>query len=124
MKKDKIEIFYNLMEQWFTIHEQGKTIPMILEKRNIYSVAIYGIGKIGIHVIKEIEGSNVTISYAIDKVRTGYYDFITVKNTNDELPKVDAILVTAIYDFEEIEEALSKKTTLPIISLEEIIYEG
>lgn len=119
-----MEIFYNLMEQWFTIHEQGKSIPKILEKRNIHNIAVYGIGKIGKHVINEINGSNVTVAYAIEKLRTGYYDKLVVKNVEDKLPDVDAIIVTAIYDFDEIEEVLKEKTKCPIISLEEIIYEG
>lgn len=119
-----MEIFYNLMEQWFTIREQGKTIPQILEKRNIHTIAIYGIGKIGKHVINEIKGSTISIAYGIEKLRTGYCDGLVVKNVEEDLPEVDAIIVTAIYNFDEIEDILTRKVNCPIISLEEIIYEG
>ena len=41
----------------------------------------------------------------------------------DDLKPVDAVVVTAITFFNEIEEQLSQKMKCPIISLEEILYE-
>ena len=39
------------------------------------------------------------------------------------LETVDAVVVTAITFFDEIEERLSEKVDCPIISLEDILYE-
>ena len=39
------------------------------------------------------------------------------------LAEADAVIVTAIYNFDEIEEKLSDLIDCPIISLEDIIYE-
>ena len=41
----------------------------------------------------------------------------------EKLEKVDAIVVTAIAYFDDINDNLSSKTDCPIISLEDIIYE-
>lgn len=41
----------------------------------------------------------------------------------DELQDVDAILITEITFFDEIEEKLSEKTDCSIIYLEDILYE-
>ena len=41
----------------------------------------------------------------------------------DELEPVDAVVVTAITFFNEIEQKLSKKLDCEIISLEDILYE-
>ena len=38
------------------------------------------------------------------------------------LPKVDAIIVTPVYFFDEIKDMLQKKTVCRIISLEDVIY--
>lgn len=124
MKTDKFEMYYNLLERWLTVHEEGRTISEILSKRNITEIAIYGMGKIGKHVISELKGSAVTVLYAIDRTKSGIYDTITVRQSDDMLPEVDAIIVTVIDEFDEIEEMLGECVLYPIISLEEILYEG
>lgn len=124
MKIDRYQMWYNLMERWLTLHEEGKTIPQILRSRGLSTIALYGLGKLGKHVIWEIKESDIVVLYVIDRVVSGVYDEISVKNVDEFLPVVDAILVTAVYDFEDIEEMLRDKVDCPIISLEEILYEG
>lgn len=124
MKIDKFEMYYNLMERWMTLREEGKSIANILNNRGIFIIAIYGLGKIGKHVICELENSSVIIQYAIDRATVGFYGGISVKSVEEELPDVDAVIVTAVYDFDEIEEKLIEKVECPVISLEEILYEG
>ena len=41
----------------------------------------------------------------------------------DQLTEVDAVVVTPIVFFNEIEKELSEKLDCPIISLEDILYE-
>jgi hypothetical protein len=48
---------------------------------------------------------------------------VDVVTMDDDLEEVDAIVVTAITFFDEIEEKLSAKIDCPIISLEDILYE-
>ncbi len=124
MRIGKFEMYYNLLERWLTVHEEGRTLSDILAQREIFTIALYGMGKIGKHVINELKGSSITVVYAIDRAKSGLYDSIVVKRIDDTLPKVDAVLVAAVYDFDEIEETLRKYVTYPIISLEEILYEG
>ena len=124
MRIGKFEMYYNLLERWLTVHEEGRTLSDILAQREIFTIALYGMGKIGKHVINELKGSSITVVYAIDRAKSGLYDSIVVKRIDDTLPKVDAVLVAAVYYFDEIEETLRKYVTYPIISLEEILYEG
>ena len=124
MKIDRYQMWFNLMEQWLTLHEGGKTIPQILKERGISTIALYGLGKIGKHVVWELKDSDITILYAIDRIVSGLYDEIPVRKADEYLPVVDAIIVTAVYDFEEIEKLLRDKVQYTVISLEEILYEG
>lgn len=124
MKVDKYQMWYNLMERWLTLHEEGKTIPRILKERGISTIALYGLGKIGKHVVREMKDGDVAILYAIDRIVSGLYDGIPVKKAEESFPIVDAVIVTAVYDFEEIEEMLKNRIDCPVISLEEILYEG
>lgn len=124
MKIDKFEMYYNLMERWMTVHEEGRTIADILAARNFHTIALYGLGKIGKHVVFELADSDITVSYGIDRAKPGIYNHIPVKKVEDDYPAVDAILVSAVYDFDEIEPVLKEKTDCPVVSLEEILYEG
>ena len=42
---------------------------------------------------------------------------------DDEIPQVDTVIVTSIYFFDEIKEKLEALTDMPVISLEDILYE-
>ena len=117
MKVNKFEMLFNLVERWLTLHEEGKTIPQILAGRGIHTISIYGLGKIGKH-------SEVTVLYMLDRARTGICDGIPVKKAEEELPEVDAVIVTAVYEYDEIEKMLADRVSCPVISLEEILYEG
>ena len=48
---------------------------------------------------------------------------IDIYKPSEELPDVDAIIVTPIHAYEAIEESLSKKMDCLIMSIEDIIYE-
>ena len=65
----------------------------------------------------------IQIAYAIDKNANSIYSDINVITMDDNLEDVDAIVVTAITFFDEIEEQLQSKVSCPIISLEDILYE-
>ena len=51
------------------------------------------------------------------------YADVDIVSIDDDLEEVDAVVVTAITFFDEIEEKLSQKIDCPIISLEDILYE-
>ena len=51
-----------------------------------------------------------------------YADFLVVAPDSD-LGEVDAVVVTSITFFEEIEEMLNSKMDCPILSLEDILYQ-
>ena len=124
MKVDKYELQFNLMERWLTLHEEGKTIPQLLAGRGFHTIALYGLGKIGKHVVYALRESDVTVLYVMDRAKAGVYDGIPVKKTEEELPEVDAVIVTVVYEFDEIEKMLMDRVSYPVISLEEILYEG
>ena len=58
-----------------------------------------------------------------DKNADNIYSSVEVMNLSDDLPEVDAIVVTAVFFFDEIAEELADKVNCPIISLEDMVYE-
>lgn len=121
-KSNKFEFFYKLLITWVEMKQEGKSLVEYFEYNNIKSIAVYGMRELGERLVKELEGSDIEIKYIIDQ-NAGKIDTKYPKCTPDsELEPVDAIVVTAIYYFQDIEEKLSKKVDYQIISLEDVVY--
>ncbi len=112
-----------MMNQWVAVKQEGKNLADYFTKRGYKTIAIYGMSYAGERLVEELKDSDIQIKYGIDKKADTIYSDIDVVTMEDELAEVDAIVVTPIFFFDEIEEKLSEKTDCPIISLEDILYE-
>ena len=118
----KFQMMYQMMERWIYCIHENKEISNYLGKNNIKKIAIYGCGDIGKLLYANLKNSNIIVEYGIDKnVRLEFP--VPIKSIQDVDDNVDAIIVTSIAYFYEIEESLKKITKSPILSLEDIIYE-
>lgn len=119
----KVHELYMAFDQWLQIRQEGKTLVEYFTKNGYKTVAVYGMKELGERLCDELKGSEVTVSYAIDKNADSIYADVDVVTPDEELAPVDVIVVTAITYFDEIEEMLGEKVDCPIISLEDILYE-
>lgn len=117
-----LELF-RMMSKWVELKQKGKSLADYFEKNGYKKIAIYGMSYAGEALLGELKGSTVAAAYGIDKNADAIYADIDVVTMDDNLDEVDAVVVTAITFFDEIEEQLSKKMECPIISLEDILYE-
>ena len=120
---DKHFALFQMMNQWVRVKQEGKNLAVYLETKGYKKVAVYGMSFAGETFIEELKGSNVEVIYGIDKNADSIYADVDVFSMENDLPQVDAVVVTAITFFDEIEEKLSEKLDCPIISLEDILYE-
>lgn len=120
----KYECLYHLMHQWMTMNEMGFSVAGLLAAFGYKNIAIYGMADMGKHLYHALQGSEIKVSYCIDRGKSGWYRDTEIKKPEEALEDVDAVIVTAIMDFEEIKEYLQKKTDSAVVSLEEILYEG
>lgn len=120
---DKHLSLFLMMNQWVKIKQEGKNLASYFEKNSYNKIAIYGMSYAGETLIDELKGSGVTVAYAIDKNADSLYADVDIVSTDDNFEQVDAVVVTAITFFDEIEEQLSEKMDCPIISLEDVLYE-
>lgn len=112
-----------MMNQWVKVKQEGKKLEAYFDKIGYKRIAIYGMSYAGETLIEELRNTDIQVIYGIDKNADSIYADIDVVSMDSELKKVDAIVVTAITYFDEIEEKLSKKLDCPILSLEDILYE-
>lgn len=123
-KVDKFKSYYNMLNQWLILAKEGKTLEEYFVENGYKTIAIYGMGEMGNRLYDELKNSTVVeIKYAIDKNAASTYSELNVIDVDDEMDEVDAVIVSAIFAFDEIEEELSEKISCPIISLEDVVYE-
>lgn len=123
-KVDKFKSYYNMLNQWLSLKQEGKSLEKYFVDNGYKTIAIYGMGEMGNRLYDELKDSKeVTIKYAVDQNAASAFSELEVMDIEDELEAVDAIVVTAIFAFDEIEEQLSQKIDFQIVSLEDVVYE-
>lgn len=114
---------FQMMNQWVRIKQEGKNLEEFFKQKGYKKIAIYGMSYAGETLVNELKNSDIDIVYGIDKNADAIYADMNVVTMEDALEKVDAVVVTAITFFDEIERMLSERMDCPIISLEDILYD-
>lgn len=120
---DKHLVLFRMMNQWVKVKQEGKNLSAYFEKNGYKKIAIYGMSFAGETLVDELKNTNTKVLYGIDQNADRLYAEVDIVNLDDHLGKVDAIVVTAITFFEEVEVKLNKLVDCPIISLEDVLYE-
>ena len=120
-KSDKHLALFLMMNQWVKVKQEGKNLASYFEREGYQKIAIYGMHYAGETLVEELQGSNVEIKYGIDQNADKIYADFLIVTPDSDLEEVDAVVVTSITFFEEIEEVLNAKMDCPILSLEDIV---
>lgn len=89
-------LLLNMCERWCDEQKIADFFGRIGAKQ----VAIYGAGEIGVLIHKMLTRSGIEVQYYIDRQAYDYYEEIPVLLLEEELPIVDAIVVSIIIDEE------------------------
>ena len=119
----KNEAILKMFNQWLILKQEGKTIDKYFIDNGFHRIAIYGMSYAGERLIDDLKGTEVEVAYGIDRNADRIFSEVEIVNIDDSFQPVDAVVVTAIYNFDEIEEKLCDQVDCPIISLEDVIYE-
>ena len=72
-------------------------------------------------LLSELRTTDIEVSYIIDKKAEEMSGEVPIYSLRDDLPKVDAIVVTIVNEFDSIEKELLKKCNYDIIPIEIVI---
>lgn len=114
---------FKMMNEWVRVKQGGKNLSAYFERNGYQRIAIYGMSFAGETLVWELENTKTKVLYGIDRNAKSLYMDLDIVEPEDDLQEVDAVVVTAITFFDEIEEMLGAKMDCPIISLEDILYE-
>lgn len=119
----KNRALFILMNEWVNIKQEGKSLQSYFIKNNYRRIAIYGMGEVGTRLVKELKNSDIEILYAIDRNAQNIHSEVKMVTIDDDLVTADAIVVTLTGCFDGIFDALSKRVSCPIISIEDMLNE-
>lgn len=122
-RRDKNGELYQFLFMLIHAQQRGLKVDAVLNKLNIKSIAIYGCDNLGKVLLNALAGSEIEVKYGIDRnPQTNYMEEqMEIYTLKDQLPLVDAIVVTAITFFDQIRDELSVLTDMRVISFEELI---
>lgn len=120
---DKHLALFHMMNQWVRVKQDGKNLVSYFEKNGYKKIAVYGMSYAGQTLVYELQNAGINVAYGIDNNPALIDEDVEIVSVDDELEPVDAVVVTAITFFDEIQEKLVGKIDCPIISLEDILYE-
>lgn len=122
-KSERYLALYRMMDKWMEVKQEGKNLSMYFQKWGYTRIAIYGMSRAGRTLYNELEKTEITVVYGIDRCAESLYADVDIYTLDDSLEQVDAVVVTAISYFEEIKKDILAKMDCPVISLEDILYE-
>ncbi len=106
-KRSSLEVAFQVLDKIMCMFEEGISISYFFEDNRINTVAIYGFGKMGRHLYYLLKNAGINVEYAIDKHAENIENVdIQVFHPEDDLKKVDAVIVTPAAMFYEIESEL------------------
>lgn len=110
-----------ILEEWLAMYRSGRRVADALDERGIRTVAIYGMGILGGHLYQELKISEISVKYIIDRnPKRGVYN-AEVCSPEAKIKNVDAVIVTPVYQFEEIERKIHQVNDVRVVSLRELL---
>lgn len=106
---------------WMDKISEGRTIRSFFDHNDYHSAAVYGMGKLGISLTKQLKQEHVVVDYGIDRRAEDIGEEMKIISPDEELPSTDVIIVAVVSDFDDIREMLQKKTEIPVISIETVL---
>lgn len=122
-KINKFRSYYEILNRWLILKQEEKSLQKYFLYNGYKNIAIYGMGELGNRLYDELKNSDVKVKYAMDTNYSGEYAELDIKGFEDDLPKVDIIVVTAIFAYDEIENKLRNVVDYKVISLEDVVYD-
>ena len=114
-----------LLDDWLYLRDHEINVSQFFNRYGYRNIAIYGMGKLGRHLLHELTQGGIRVVYGIDKNNgaCGKIMGIEIYASGQKMPEVDAVVMTVIDQYAEISKMLGEKMKCPKITIEEIFQE-
>lgn len=117
---NKFYEYFNILNTWLILKEEKKNFGIFFEQNHFNKVAIYGMGVMGRHLLRELKECRITVAYGIDRFSEMMQSEILIKGFDESYYDVDVVVVTATFEFDQIVKKLNGKCVCPVISLKQV----
>lgn len=121
-QSDKYEQALLMTNRWLKVKQEQKSLEKYFLDKGYCTIAIYGMNYIGIRLYDELKESSIEVLYGIDKNSASAEAGIPIYSPEDSLGRVDAVVVTPVYYYEEIKQDLAGKISVPILSINDVLF--
>lgn len=118
---EKLKQNFNLLGEWLAMYERAECIEEKLVEMEINTIGIYGMGVLGNHLYRQLENTSVKVNYIIDRNDLkGVYTAKIIKPC-EHMENTDAVIVTPVYQFNNIKKDILQHNDIQVVSLKEIL---
>lgn len=128
-KYNKFKKYYQVLNKWAANTNKNITNAELLENMGFHKIAIYGNGEIGNRLAESLADTAVEVVCIIEKnandIEMEAENGIRIVSVSDvsAYREVDAVIVTPMFDYDNIAELLySAGTTAEILSVEDLVF--
>ena len=114
---------FQIFDKWLQIKNGGRSLTEYFEDNAIRRVAVYGLGAIGNRLIEELRQEDIEVVCGIDrKAAEIRIEELDVKTLEEDIPEIDAVIVTPIF-FYEIQKEIYRKMgrDVHVVYIEDVI---
>lgn len=124
-REDKLKKIIDCFDIWMYTREEGCRIDEYLKKRKVQAVGIYGYGKLGRHLLKELLDTEIEVKWLMDKKDVGETISCPYLDSNStQIPlDIDIVINTALGNIEEVEKKFIDLGFNRVITLDELLGE-
>ncbi len=117
----KSEKALKLAVKWLEVRQNGHSLAEYLKRKNIHSVAIYGMADLGRRFYDELEREDIQVRYLLDRNPGRMNLVLEFTPLDGERMDVDAVIVTVAGAEEQIVKDMKRRGYPQVIGLSEII---
>ena len=110
-------------KRWLQNKIDGYGLGEHIKSKGIRETYIYGFGDLGKLLYKELSGSDMTVRAFIDRRADQFDDMDVEVISSDEAIVTILVIVTAIYEYENIKKDLEKQGFNEVLSLKSLVEE-
>lgn len=114
---------FSVLDKWLQVKHRGGSLDLYFQENSIHKIAIYGLSVLGERLYEELLQGETKISCGIDQNAASIQlEGLEIKTLADELPEVDAVIVTPM-SFYEIQKNIYREmgSDVDVISIEDVV---
>lgn len=120
----RVTAYYEVANQWVRNLHEGHRLSAQMVEKGYKRIAIYGYAELGKRLLEELhQDGEVEIAYIIDQNAGRVASSLPVYKPSDNLPPVDAIVVTPVHVYVQIAKMMRGLVPYDIVSLEDVVYD-